>query len=63
LGAHLARQALLPQDAPWTVVLVAGRAFHLPVVAQERQLGLKMEPQGVLLPEWQAAKPLGPRDE
>jgi len=63
LGAHLARRELLLPDGPLKVGRVAGRAFHLPVVAQEHQLGQKMEPQGVLLPGWQAAQLPGPWDE
>jgi hypothetical protein len=63
LGVHQARRELLRQDVPLTVDLVAARAFPPPVVAQEHLSGLKMEPQDVLLREWRAAQPQGPRDE
>ena len=54
LGVHQARREPLRQGVPLTVDLVAARAFPPPVVAQEHQLELKMEPQDVLL-EWRAA--------
>ena len=63
MGAHLARRELLLRDAPMTVVPVAARTFRPPVVARERRLELKMEPQDGLLLEWRAALPPGRRDE
>lgn len=63
LGAYLVHRELQQQDVPLTVVQVAARAFPPPVVAQEHQLGLKMEPRDVLPPERRAERTLAPPDE